>query len=136
MIVVDTGVVVKLVLRSAESEAVARLFESEPLWVAPRLVRSEVMSVLSQVAPHARLGPATQLVAFDVAMDAYHDASLEAEPQRVLELTSTSGCSSYDCEYVAIAQELGCRLATYDRKVIRRFPGVASTPEAILAGRA
>ena len=51
----------------------------------------------------------------------------------MLRLAAESGCSSYDCEYVAVAEELGCRLATYDRKVIRRFPGIAVTPETLLA---
>lgn len=135
MIVVDTNVVVKLVLRSADSEQVERLFALEPLWVAPRLVRSEIMSVLAQQARRAGLDAAEASEACAVAFDAFDDTSLEPEPRRVLDLTARSGCSSYDCEYVAVAEELGCRLATFDRQVLRRFPEIAATPASLTAGR-
>ncbi|NUQ12618.1 MAG: type II toxin-antitoxin system VapC family toxin [Gemmatimonadaceae bacterium] len=135
MIVVDTNVVVKLVLRSADSEQVERLFALEPLWVAPRLVRSEIMSVLAQQARRAGLDAAEASEACAVAFDAFDDTSLEPEPRRVLDLAARSGCSSYDCEYVAVAEELGCRLATFDRQVLRRFPEIAATPASLTAGR-
>ena len=133
MIVVDTNVVVKLVFRAVESNVVVRLFEAEPTWLAPRLVRSEILSVLSQHGSKAGLSILQAAEAWTVALEAYEDSTLEAEPDRVLRLAAESGCSSYDCEYVAVAEELGCRLATYDRKVIRRFPSIAFTPEALLA---
>lgn len=135
MIVVDTNVVVKLVFRAADSNVVVRLFEAEPNWLAPRLVRSEILSVLSQYGPKAGLSVLQAAEAWTVALEAYEDSSLEAKPDRVLRLAAESGCSSYDCEYVAVAEELGSRLATYDRKVIRRFPAIAFTPEALLDRR-
>lgn len=135
MIVVDTNVVVKLVLPSAQSAVVTRLFESEPRWVGPRLVRSEILSVLAQQGEKQGLTVPECTDAFNVAVEAFDDASLEPEPARVLQLAAASGCSSYDCEYVAVAEELGCRLATYDKQVLRRFPSLAATPDEILAER-
>ncbi len=44
---------------------------------------------------------------------------------RVLSLASQSGCSAYDCEFVALAHDLGVRLVTNDTAVLRAFPDVA-----------
>lgn len=48
--------------------------------------------------------------------------------QRVLELAIQSGCSSYDAEFVVFAELLGCRLLTFDRKLLQLFPQVAVKP--------
>jgi predicted nucleic acid-binding protein len=49
--------------------------------------------------------------------------------EAVLRLAMSSGCSAYDCEFVALAQDLGARLVTSDTELLRAFPGVATTPE-------
>ena len=43
----------------------------------------------------------------------------------VLKLVEQSHHSSYNCEYVALAEAEGLRLVTGDRKVARLFPRVA-----------
>jgi predicted nucleic acid-binding protein len=61
-------------------------------------------------------------------------ASAVSEPARaipsraVLELSRDSKCSTYDCEYVALARGLGIPLVTSDRAVLRAFPGIAVSP--------
>jgi predicted nucleic acid-binding protein len=132
VIVADTNVVVKLVLPSADSEVVERLFAAEPLWVAPRLLRSEVLSVLSK---QAGLEASDAEDAFGIAMEALEDATLEPPSARVLHLAARSGRSSYDCEFVATAEELACHLVTYDQQVLRSFPSIAVTPQVLLAAR-
>jgi len=37
-----------------------------------------------------------------------------------------SGCSAYDCEFVAAALALQTRLITSDRQLLRTFPTLAS----------
>ena len=46
---------------------------------------------------------------------------------QVLALVEKSNCSSYDCEFVALAQHLNIKLVTQDKKVLREFPSVAIT---------
>lgn len=43
----------------------------------------------------------------------------------VLKLVKQTGHSSYDCEYVVLAQQLSVQLVTGDRKVARLFPDTA-----------
>ncbi len=44
---------------------------------------------------------------------------------RVLSLPSRSGCSTYDCEFVALARDLGVRLVSNDAAVLGAFPNIA-----------
>jgi predicted nucleic acid-binding protein len=48
----------------------------------------------------------------------------------VLELASRSGCSAYDCEFVALAQDLEVPLVTNDRQILKAFPTIAISPSA------
>ncbi len=47
------------------------------------------------------------------------------ESTSVLKLVERTGHSSYDCECVALAEDLGLSLVTGDRKLARLFPNVA-----------
>jgi predicted nucleic acid-binding protein len=48
---------------------------------------------------------------------------------RVLALNSLSNCSAYDCEFVAVAQDLHLPLVTADKKLLRAFPHLAISLE-------
>ena len=52
-------------------------------------------------------------------------AEYEVASDKVLELVQTSPCSAYDCEFVALAHQLGVKLVTMDGKVLRAFAGDA-----------
>jgi predicted nucleic acid-binding protein len=49
-------------------------------------------------------------------------AEYEIESDRVLALARDSTCSSYDCEFVALAMKLNSKLVTMDRALLRSFP--------------
>jgi len=51
----------------------------------------------------------------------------------VLELALRSGCTAYDCEFVAVAKELEATLVTSDRQLLSAFPETAVSPEAFVA---
>ncbi len=53
----------------------------------------------------------------------------EIDPIAVLRLNETSGCTTYDVEYVWLATELDLPLVTSDQQVIRAFPEVAVDPQ-------
>ncbi len=122
MIVVDTNVLAYLCLSSEFTTKAEALLESDPLWVAPMLWRSEFRSIL---AGYLRRGSLT----FDQALALQHEAQsllsdneYEVESRAVLQLVRDSDCSAYDCEFVALAMQLGVPLVTMDRKVLKAFP--------------
>ncbi len=125
MIVVDTNILAYLLLPGERSAAARSLLERDPEWAAPILWRSELRQVLS-----------TYLRRGDVSLDACTELWSRANavlggrqhlvPTRaVLELANDSGCSAYDCEYVALAKLLGVPLVTEDRALLASFGDVA-----------
>jgi len=47
------------------------------------------------------------------------------ETGEVLRLAHESGCSAYDCEFVALARALAVPLVSNDREVLKAFPAIA-----------
>lgn len=59
------------------------------------------------------------------------NAEHHVDSRLVLELARGSGCTAYDCEFVALAMTLGVRLVTMDGKLHKAFPDrPAATPGA------
>jgi predicted nucleic acid-binding protein len=61
------------------------------------------------------------------------DKEFEVDSTRVLQLVSQSNCSSYDCEFVASAEDLDVKLATFDKKICREFPDIALSPNSFFS---
>jgi hypothetical protein len=45
----------------------------------------------------------------------------------VMQNVEKSTCSAYDCEYVALAEDLGIPLITADKQILRDFPNRATS---------
>ncbi len=125
MIVVDTNVIAYLYLSNERSEQVERLLEKDAEWAAPLLWRSELRNVLT-------LYMRKEIMSLQEAQRVMEEASLLLDGReydvvsfRVLELAASSTCSAYDCEFVALAQEIEKPLVTVDRKVLKAFPNIA-----------
>ncbi len=132
MIVVDVNVLAALLLPTPKTSAVEAVHELDPDWAAPPLWRSELRSILARQVRTDRLRPEGAHAALDLALELIV-AEQDVEPARVLQLALESGCSAYDCDYVALAQALEVPLVTLDRQVLRRFPEVGCTPDRFAA---
>jgi predicted nucleic acid-binding protein len=117
--------IVYLLVRGHDTREAELAYGLDPKWVAPDLWKSEFRNALSL---YVRKG----LMELDEA--AAHCAHAErlmeiasdpVDSVQVLSLASQSGCSAYDCEFVALAQKLGVRLVTSDRKLAARFKSTA-----------
>lgn len=125
MIVVDTNTIAYLYLPCEHTAAAEALFSADPEWVAPALWKSELRNVL---IGHVRLDRLTLEQAFalqEEAEDLMRGVEYAVDSPSVLRLARDSGCSAYDCEFVALAKHLGTKLATTDAKVLAAFPSIA-----------
>ena len=125
MIVVDTNVLAYLYLPSEYTAQAEALLERDPQWAAPVLWRSEFRNIL---AGYIRRSTLTFEQARDIQAEAENllsGAEHDVDSQRVLELVRDSDCSAYDCEFVALAMNLGVALVTMDAKLLRAFPARA-----------
>lgn len=136
MIVADVNLLAYLLLGGSETETAQAVLEQDPVWAAPVLWRSEFRSILASYIRQRGLSLADAWQAHELAegLLGAHEYSLAG--QRVLELVVGSRCSAYDCEYVALADELGIPLVTADREVLRQFPDIAVSPARFLRGTA
>lgn len=128
MIVVDTNLLVYLYVsgqRTGEAEAV---LARDPAWVAPILWRSEFRSTLIGLVRKRALPleDALQIVAEAEREMAGREYTVVSH--RVLQLADRSGCSTYDCEFVSLAEDLNVPLVTVDRQVLQAFPSTAVAP--------
>jgi len=125
MIVADTNIISYLLLPTSYSEAADKLYKADPVWAAPFLWKSEYRNVL---ALYLRKG----ILTFDKALQLQEMAEsimicheYDAASTQILSLINESTCSSNDCEFVALANYLGVKLVTQDKKLLREFPAVA-----------
>lgn len=133
MIVVDTNVVARFVLRGVGAAIAERVLERDPLWIAPPLAHSELRNVLATTMRARRITLEEALVAVSMAGMVLAGPSPGVDPESVLELAEHSGCTSYDCGFVSVALALGVPLVTSDRQLLAAFPDTAVSPEAFVA---
>jgi len=129
MIVVDTDVIAAFWLKIVRTPDALQVRRLDPVWVAPVLWRSEFRSVLRQYMASGHLGYSDAVWIADKAERSMRGREYAVETADVLKLVARTGHSSYDCEFVALAEALGVRLVTGDRRVASLFSGIAEAME-------
>jgi predicted nucleic acid-binding protein len=132
MIVVDTNIIAYLFLTSNESHLVERVLIKDPTWAAPLLWRSEMRNVLAHYMRKNYLSLENAQIIIQEATDLMRGQEFEVTSHKVLELVSTSTCSAYDCEFVALAQDLKVSLVTVDQQILKDFPESAISPDSFV----
>jgi predicted nucleic acid-binding protein len=122
MLVVDTNVIAALYLPNDTTAQAEALLLHDANWAAPQLWRSELRNVLA-------LYLRKQLLSFEHACQIQNqaeslmsDGEYQLNSVEVLRLAQSSGCSAYDCEFVALAQYLNVKLVTQDKQILAQFP--------------
>ena len=124
MIVVDTNVLAYLFLpgNKVNTELARSAYRKNSEWCAPVLWRSEFRNILA-------LYVRKKILDYDLALSVMREAELLMESREyqvssldVLSLVSQSACSAYDCEFVALAENLNTILVTSDKQILKQFP--------------
>ena len=125
MIVVDTNILAYLFLTSEQSLLCERALTKDNEWAAPLIWRSELRNVLAFYIRKniIKLEHAHNIM--ESAMGLLRGREYQAASYEVLRLASESNCSAYDCEFIAVANDLKIPLVTVDKKLLKEFPSVA-----------
>ena len=132
MIVADTNLLIYLYVqgdRTEDSEAVLR---RDTTWAVPLLWRSEFRNALIGLVRKEFVLLETAIAMVDEAERWLAGREYSVISRHVLTLSEHSGCSAYDCEFVALAQDLGVSLVTTDQQVLKAFPSLAVSPRTFL----
>ena len=129
MIVVDTNLIAYLLLPGERTREAGVVLRRDADWTAPLLWRSEFRSVLAQYLRRTQLNLATADRIMDEAERLMRGGEYEVRSPDVLRLVSRSRCSAYDCEFVALAEDLTVPLITSDGLILSEFPSVAMSTE-------
>ena len=125
MIVVDTNVIAYFLIKGDRTPLAEAIFEKDAHWAAPVLWRSEMRSVLTG---YLRRGLFTLADAKELMSDAevtLRGNEYDVDSARTLELADLSGCTTYDCEFVCVAEALSASLVTSDSELLAAFPSIA-----------
>lgn len=122
MIVVDTNVIAYFWIPGDFSKAAAALYDKDSHWISPYLWRSEFRNILSGYLRQKALTVDQALSLIENAESLMSGNEYNVSSAEVLEIAAASGCSAYDCEFVALARYFDVKLFTADKKVIREFP--------------
>jgi predicted nucleic acid-binding protein len=122
VIVVDTNIICYRWIPTSRSPNADKALAKDPDWIAPLLWRSEFRNALAGAIRQ-------KLITMDLANNIvekaewhFADREFAVSSRAVLNLVTSSACSAYDCEFVALAEEQSVPLITADRQILRDFP--------------
>ena len=134
MIVADNTLISYFTIEGEFTEEAVAVRQADPVWAAPLLWRSEFLNVLWLHVRRGEFGLDLASEHIDLAEDLIADRSYQVAPREVLRLAVDSGCTAYDTQYAALAQQLDVPLVTHDEEVRAGFPETAVSPQYILEG--
>ncbi|NOZ53768.1 MAG: type II toxin-antitoxin system VapC family toxin [Gammaproteobacteria bacterium] len=133
MIVVDTNIISYFYISGDKSQLAEQLLLADSDWTAPILWRSEFRNVLSQYLRKNILAFDEVLFTIQQAEKLLTDNEFEIPSAHIMQLVSSSNCSAYDCEFVALAQYLDVTLVTEDKKILGEFPDITKSLKSYFA---
>jgi predicted nucleic acid-binding protein len=134
VIVIDTNIIGYLFLTSKRTAQAEQALLKDSDWVAPPLWRSELCNVLATCTNRSLVKLEDALLIISEAEQLMKDSEYEVTSEQVLRLATQSGCSAYDCEFIALARDLNAPLVTVDKKILARFPDVAISLDEFISG--
>lgn len=132
MIICDTNLLAELWLPGHNNETAIQVLNIDSDWIAPPLWISEYRNVIAKYLRADLIDLEYAHAAMLEALEFMAHRVFDMNSYRIIDLIGSSRVSAYDAEYVALAQETGNRLVTFDKKLIDLFPDVAIHPEDFL----
>jgi predicted nucleic acid-binding protein len=128
MIVADTNLIVYLFITGDQTSLAQEVLSKDPYWIVPPLWQSEFRNVLAGYIRRGMVLSRAQEIMTN-GMVTLENRQVIPSPEKILELISKSDCTAYDCEFIALAQQLDVLLVTADKQLLTRFPDSAISLE-------
>ena len=122
MIVVDTNVIAYLFLDSTHTESARHWLGTDGDWHVPVLWRSEFKNILALYMRKNMLTQKQATAVYGQALSRLVQFEFQPDGAAVFVLAGKSGCTPYDCEFIATAYALKTRLLTADKPLQKAFP--------------
>ena len=133
MIVVDSNILVYLFVNGPQTRSAMTVRMKDPDWHVPFLWRAEFRNAMAGYIRNNIMTVEQAIIVLRNVENSMDGQEHQVNSADVMRLVSQSNCSAYDCEFVALAQELEVPLITLDRRVLRNFPNRALSPDQFLA---
>ena len=134
MIVVDVNTLAYLWIPGEMSVLAEAALARDPHWIAPVLWRSAFRNILAGYLRRKQLDLAAAARCLQAAEAQLAGCEFLVPSDRILRLLLSSTCSVYDCEYVALADDMDLTLVTSDRHILAQFPRRAVNLAAFARG--
>ena len=125
MIVADSNLIASCVLKTEATPAALALLARDPDWRVPRLWRYEMLNILATMIKAKRLVRGDAESIYRQLLETLRSNEKDPEPSSVLSLVAQYGISGYDAHFVALARDLGVKLYTQDKELLKKFPETA-----------
>jgi predicted nucleic acid-binding protein len=132
VIVVDTNILAHFWLPSDHTELSEQLFQWDPEWIAPVLWKSEFRNVVILYLRKKLIDLPEAIQITEKAENQMKEREFHVNSVQVYNFADKSDCSSYDCEFVSLAEDLDIKLITIDKKILRAFPERSANPLDII----
>ena len=135
MIVADTSLVGSLLIESHMTPGADRVRELDSDWIAPPVLRYELLNVIGQLVRTNDLDPdeGAALCRRGLSLVRVDDRPLD--PLRSLELCRSRKCSFSAVEFARLAMDRGITLVTDEQEIQAAFQGVAVSTTDFARGR-
>ena len=125
MIVADTNIIAYLFLEGEHTQKARQWLAMDSEWHVPPLWQSEFMNILALYMRKDLLSLKQAIAIQEQAASRLSQYEHKPSTRDVLTLAKQSGCTAYDCEFVATARALDCSLLTADKPLLKAFPNIA-----------
>jgi predicted nucleic acid-binding protein len=127
MIVVDVNTIAYLWIPGEMTGLAERALAKDPQWASPVLWRSEFRNILAGYLRRGDLDAAAVERCLHGAESQLAGHEYIIPSPLVMRKVNASTCSAYDCEYVALAEDLKATLVTSDRRILDDFPALTTS---------
>lgn len=132
MIVVDTNILIHFYFPSEFSEFSEKVFLKDPNWIAPILWRSEFKNVILGFYRKNIIDFNKAIEAIEKAENRMQGGEHSVSSLLVMDLAKETKCTSYDCEFVALAKVKEIKLVTWDGDLLSEFPQISLSPKKFI----